>query len=191
MLFSSPLLLFAPYDSLGNILTVSKNGSLIYAYEYDSQNQLTREDDVAQGTSTLFDYDLSGNITARHVFPYWAGCPTSQLRTLIGIDQYCTTISYGYSTGAWGDMLTSYGGTTISYDTMTEVIMMKYNRVIHILSNVQRIHLPIKSMASFMLGEIIIPVASLTSWLMVVLGVLAPKVFEHKIRVYIIAVIFL
>ena len=68
--------------------------------------------------------------------------------------------------------------------------MMKYNRVIHILSNVQRIHLPIKSMASFMLGEIIIPVASLTSWLTVVLGVLAPKVFEHKIRVYIIAAIF-
>lgn len=106
------------YDSLGNILTVSKDGSLIYAYEYDSQNQLTREDDVAQGTSTLFDYDLSGNITARHVFPYWAGCPTSQLRTLIGIDQYCTTVSYGYSAGAWGDMLTSYGGTTISYDTI-------------------------------------------------------------------------
>jgi RHS repeat-associated protein len=106
------------YDSLGNILTVSKDGSLIYAYEYDSQNQLTREDDVAQGTSTLFDYDLSGNITARHVFPYWAGCPTSHLRTLIGIDQYCTTVSYGYSAGAWGDMLTSYGGTTISYDTI-------------------------------------------------------------------------
>ena len=74
--------------------------------------------DVAQGTSTLFDYDLSGNITARHVFPYWAGCPTSQLRTLIGIDQYCTTVSYGYSAGTWGDMLTSYNGTTISYDAI-------------------------------------------------------------------------
>ena len=106
------------YDSLGNILTVSKDGSLIYAYEYDSLNQLTREDDVAQSTSTLFDYDLSGNITARHIFPYWAGCPTSQLRTLIGIDQYCTTISYGYSAGTWGDMLTSYNGTTISYDAI-------------------------------------------------------------------------
>jgi len=106
------------YDSLGNILTVSKDDSLIYAYEYDSLNQLTREDDVAQGTSTLFDYDLSGNITARHIFPYWAGCPTSQLRTLIGIDQYCTTVSYGYSAGTWGDMLTSYNGTTITYDSI-------------------------------------------------------------------------
>ncbi len=73
---------------------------------------------MAQSTSTLFDYDLSGNITARHIFPYWAGCPTSQLRTLIGIDQYCNTIPYGYSTGTWGDMLTSYNGTTISYDAI-------------------------------------------------------------------------
>lgn len=103
------------YDANGNILTVSQNGVLAYGYEYDDLDQLTRETDVAQGTVTLFEYDWSGNILAKHEFAYWPGCPTSQYLTLIGTS-YCDTVTYTYGNSAWGDQLTGYDGVTISYD---------------------------------------------------------------------------
>ena len=106
------------YDSLGNILTVSENGVLTFAYSYDELNQLKREDDVSHGTISLYDYDLSGNITAKYMFPYYSGISTATLYGLIGDPSSSYTFQYGYSSGSWGDLLTSYEGTTISYDAI-------------------------------------------------------------------------
>ena len=106
------------YDSLGNVLTVSENGVLTFAYSYDELNQLKREDGVANGIIYLYEYDLSGNITAKHLFPYYPGLTTDTLYYWIGDPSCSSTINYGYSSGSWGDLLTSYNGTTISYDAI-------------------------------------------------------------------------
>ena len=103
------------YDNNGNILTISKNGSLIYSYEYDDLDQLIRENDHVNGTTYIFLYDYSGNIQSKHTLPYWAGCPTSHYMYLLGTsdDQ---PVYYTYGNSSWGDQLTAYDGTTISYD---------------------------------------------------------------------------
>ena len=103
------------YDNNGNILTISKNGSLVYSYEYDDLDQLIRENDHVNGTTYIFLYDYSGNIQSKHTLPYWAGCPTSHYMYLLGTsdDQ---PVYYTYGNSSWGDQLTAYDGITISYD---------------------------------------------------------------------------
>ncbi len=98
------------YDNVGNILTISKNGTLVESYEYDSLYQLTRENNAVAGYTKLYVYDKSGNMLLKSQLDYTTAA-TSMLNVSDGI-----VTSYGYSTGFWGDMLTSYNGTTITYD---------------------------------------------------------------------------
>gem|GEM_PF-6848394 len=70
---------------------------------------LTLKKDSTTTATYSYTYDDSGNITGKYVYAYTTGTLPSA---------YQDHISYGYSTGAWGDMLTSYNGTTISYDTI-------------------------------------------------------------------------
>ena len=95
------------YDSLGNITQVKENNVLKLSYVYDSLNQLVRENNAYANKTWKYTYDKAGNITGKYVYAYTTGTLPSA---------YQDHISYGYSTGAWGDMLTSYNGTTISYD---------------------------------------------------------------------------
>lgn len=97
------------YDSLGNILTVSEDGVLKLSYEYDALNQLTRENNAYANTTVLYIYDKSGNITAKSQFAY----TTSAVAFVNG-----NIVVYGYSSTEWKDRLTSYGNTTISYDSI-------------------------------------------------------------------------
>ena len=96
------------YDARGNITMISKSTGSYYplvAYEYDSQNQLTKEtyyDGTGTGSSHITDtyvytYDTAGNI---------------QTVKKNGI----TTQTYTYSTGNWKDQLTSINGNSIVYD---------------------------------------------------------------------------
>ena len=97
------------YDSLGNITQVKENNVLKLSYVYDSLNQLVRENNAYANKTWKYTYDKAGNITGKYVYAYTTGTLPST---------YQDHISYGYSTGAWGDMLTSYNGTTISYDAI-------------------------------------------------------------------------
>lgn len=103
------------YDALGNITsiyeTTSNDGNYRpkALYEYDSQNQLTKEtlytyssDTATTGTATVYTYtyDTAGNIRA-------------ETKTTGGT---ATTKSYTYGDALWKDLLTKVGSTSITYD---------------------------------------------------------------------------
>ena len=96
------------YDAHGNISMISQSIGSYYplvAYEYDSQNQLTKEtyyDGTGTGSSHVTDtyvytYDTAGNI-------------------LTVKKNGTTTQTYTYSTGNWKDQLTAVNGNSIVYD---------------------------------------------------------------------------
>ncbi len=105
------------YDKLGNILKITKNGTVINEYEYDALGQLVCEEYPVDNLAYVYTYDKSGNITGKYEFPYYQG-------TLAGdylnyLTQYKVTLgSYTYSNSSWGDMLTNYNGTAITYDAI-------------------------------------------------------------------------
>ncbi len=98
------------YDDAGNITSVSENGTLRANYYYDSLGQLVQAiyySDLYYTEEYLdictYVYDNSGNITG--VFHHY------------GPDIiYSENKTYGYSGTSWGDLLTSYNGTSINYD---------------------------------------------------------------------------
>ena len=87
------------YDKNGNILSIS-DGTYTTSYEYDSANQLTRENNQQLGFTHTWTYDDGGNIRSRSEYPYTTGTlgtPTN-------------TVAYTYkSSTIWGDMIDSYG----------------------------------------------------------------------------------
>lgn len=91
------------YNSLGYITNIKKNGTTISTYSYDALGQLTSE--TVNNQIYVYSYDKAGNITQKKVF-------TGDIGNLTD------TINYTYSTSAWGDLLTNYDGTAITYDTI-------------------------------------------------------------------------
>ena len=95
------------YDNNGNILTIS-DGTYTTSYEYDSANQLIRENNQELGFTYTWKYDNAGNIMERKVYAYTTG----------RLGAVTDTVVYDYFSSVWGDMLTAYDGNTISYDGM-------------------------------------------------------------------------
>ena len=102
------------YDNLGNITAVYKNGVLAESYEYDSLGQLIREDNVAEDYTVLYVYDKAGNIASKEQFVY-STAPTWHMEALAGTG---ALTSYTYGNSSWGDLLTNFNGTAISYDAI-------------------------------------------------------------------------
>ncbi|MBR5285489.1 MAG: RHS repeat-associated core domain-containing protein [Clostridia bacterium] len=100
------------YDNLGNITDVCIEGIPIEHYEYDALGQLIRADSLEANSTVLYQYDKAGNIRYTSVMPY-TSAPSANIAFAEG-----SILSYGYSTSSWGDLLTSYGGTSISYDAI-------------------------------------------------------------------------
>lgn len=97
------------YDLLGNITSVSCDGNVIYSYEYDSLGQLVRENNAYAGKSYKYEYDRAGNITTRDVYAYTTG----------PLPIACQSFDfYDYSAGQWGDLLTTFNATGITYDAI-------------------------------------------------------------------------
>ena len=99
------------YDDAGNIsaVTVSyDNSTYIYTYEYDSLNQLIRENDPLLNRTIVYSYDSGGNRTSVSTYSY----TTSE-----NLSNPLSTDTYGYTDSNWKDLLTSYNGNTITYDT--------------------------------------------------------------------------
>ena len=99
------------YDALGNITRISQSTKPFYtlvAYEYDAQNQLTKET-YYNGEGTA-----AGNITRTISYTYdTAGNILSETRTE---DGETTTKTYGYGDSGWVDLLTEVDGQAITYD---------------------------------------------------------------------------
>ena len=90
------------YDANGNITEIKKNNSSHLLYEYDSLGQLTRESSYATLNYDRYTYDDAGNRLSKNTY-YWSGTLKSGE-------------TYGYTNSTWGDLLTNYNGTTITYD---------------------------------------------------------------------------
>ena len=111
------------YDDVGNILTV-KTSQRLYpntskveigehsdyrSYSYDNKYQLTRENNVTSGKTTVYSYDGLGNITSKTEYPYTQGALGTAL----------STVNYTYSNdgkNGWNRLLTAVGEQTIAYD---------------------------------------------------------------------------
>ena len=103
-------LLTYTYDSMGNIQTV-KSGSKLETYTFDSLNQLVRVDSQRENKSTTYSYDNRGNLLERKEYAYTTGTLGTATKT----------VNYGYTPAAgsyWKDLMTSYSGQTITYDTI-------------------------------------------------------------------------
>ena len=95
------------YDGNGNIETIS-DGTYTVSYEYDSANQLIRENNPAYGYTHIWVYDNAGNILFRKEYAYTT-------YDLTGVTPL-KTVAYTYGNENWGDLLTGYDGKTITYD---------------------------------------------------------------------------
>ena len=89
------------YDALGNITSVSKNGSVVESYTYDNLNQLktvTVEKGEVDDVYT-YTYDNGGNILSVK-------------------KNGVTEKTYTYGDSEWKDLLKAYNGQTITYDNI-------------------------------------------------------------------------
>ena len=107
------------YDKLGNITVIregqrdgdTNNGKGMadkVSYEYDKLSQLTRENNKYLNQTIKYTYDEGGNLTEKKIYPYTTGSLSGVTAT--------STKAYSYGNSTWKDLLTSYGGQTITYD---------------------------------------------------------------------------
>ena len=97
------------YDANGNITQITDAGGVIQnQYTYDSLGQLTREDNRALNKTYVWTYDNAGNILTKKTYAFTTG-------TLGTVE---STITYSYGDSTWKDLLTSYNGTAITYDSI-------------------------------------------------------------------------
>ena len=93
------------YDANGNIIEIDDR-SYTTTYEYDSVNQLIRENNEKAQKTVVWNYDEAGNITSRTEYAYTTGQVSSPI----------DTVTYSYTDNSWKDLLTQYDGQNIVYD---------------------------------------------------------------------------
>ena len=92
------------YYVSGNLETISENNVQKVKYYYDTNKELSREDNVWKNQTITYSYDANGNLTTKTVYPYTTG----------SLGAAITTNSYQYNSK---DQLTNYNGRDIAYDT--------------------------------------------------------------------------
>ena len=108
------------YDSKGNITKITNSRDDDITYTYDDLGQLTKE--VKGNVTKTYTYDNAGNIKSitttteiESLDPDPGFTPIIKaVGTLPKVTTTTKTLSYGNS--QWGDLLTSYDGTAITYD---------------------------------------------------------------------------
>ena len=97
------------YDANGNITEITNaSGTVQNKYYYDDLGQLVREDNLALNKTYVWTYDNAGNITSKKTYAYTTGT--------LGTVQ--STKTYTYGDASWGDLLTNFDGTSITYDSI-------------------------------------------------------------------------
>lgn len=104
------------YDDLGSITHITKNNNAVSSYEYDALGQLIREDDVVNSKAYVYEYDNAGNILKTYTFDSTGPSASHWMAVYPSVGEITET--YTYSDSAWGDLLTNYNGTNISYDSI-------------------------------------------------------------------------
>ena len=104
------------YDTDGNITSITQ-GAKEVTYSYDDLGQLVKEYD---GKFTRnYSYDDAGNITSiKHT--WYSNVHEEIITYTLGPSRprpvTTTTTTLSYTDSEWGDLLTSFNGTTITYD---------------------------------------------------------------------------
>ena len=103
------------YDANNNITQIrDSNDKLVASYQYDGLNRLIREN-IVGGNTTVFKYDVGGNIQFKKVYTYSAANGKTITELLEGTAG--KTKSYGYTIAVNEDLLSSYNGSEeLSYD---------------------------------------------------------------------------
>ena len=96
------------YDNMGQITAIYHNNVLERSYAYGVQGEVNRENDRVANISCKYTYDKGGNILSKAVYPYTSGTLGTPTETIV----------YGYDDAIWKDLLTSYKGQSITYDTI-------------------------------------------------------------------------
>lgn len=96
------------YDKAGNIKEIKLGNSTKYEYEYDPHHRLDVEKDYDQEKIVEYDYNISGNITARREYDMDSNGDK--------ITSTLNTISYTYGCEGWGDKLMGYQNDVFTYD---------------------------------------------------------------------------
>ncbi|MBE5888333.1 MAG: DNRLRE domain-containing protein [Lachnospiraceae bacterium] len=96
------------YDDNGNITKIKLSNGQEFRYVYDDLGQLLREDNTLLGRTYVYTYDNAGNILTKSEYNITAAgvTPSNALYTY----------TYEYNDENWGDKLTSFDGTTFTYD---------------------------------------------------------------------------
>lgn len=103
------------YDANGNITSIAETVSGVKKterYQYDTRNQLIREDSEKQSKSFVYTYDVGGNLTSIKEYAHTTGTLGSVLKTTAGT----------YPTSGWKDRLTAWGGKNITYDAVGNML---------------------------------------------------------------------
>lgn len=121
------------YDKLGNIVTIQEgtrggtadspsisNRTDMVTYTYDSLNQLKRENNLYLNQTLVYNYDNGGNITSKIIYPYTTSSDLSGVEPI-------ETQNYQYGDSGWKDLLTSYNGEAITYDTIGNPLTYRGN----------------------------------------------------------------
>lgn len=95
------------YDKMGNVTSANIDEYSI-TYVYNSLYQLVRENNQLANKSWVYEYDSSGNILNKKEYLY----TTSEVLGTIN-----KTSVYSYDQETWGDLLISYNGQNIDYDS--------------------------------------------------------------------------
>ena len=97
------------YDGNGNVTEVRDgNNTVKLRYQYDSLDELIREDNTYLDRTYIYSYDFGGNLLSKTEYAYTAA------NTVSGTP--ISTKTYLYGDSNWKDKLTSYNGNSISYD---------------------------------------------------------------------------
>ena len=96
------------YDKNGNITQIMCDGKIIASYTYDRYNQMSTSYDRSTLKYTYYYYDNAGNITRTKEHDVVNGVTSGTY----------VEKTYVYGDSDWKDKLTSYNGTTITYDEL-------------------------------------------------------------------------
>ena len=103
------------YDSAGNISSVTDDTGNTTVYAYDKQNQLVFESNPYSGKSYHYTYDTYGNIREKKTYNTNYSSYSSFVASNVST---ADSVVYSYTNSNYKDMLTSYDGTVITYDSM-------------------------------------------------------------------------
>lgn len=92
-----------------------EKGGVETTYTYDDLGQLTQE--YNDTTVRYYTYDNAGNIVSIKSEPVSSGGGMI-IRGILPLPAIATEKTLAYTDSRWGDLLTSYNGTAITYDAI-------------------------------------------------------------------------